>query len=439
MRYLLITTVAVLVFRAASGLQVFGDSKSHDDAKASCEAKGMTLALDTSADTHSAIISALSSNGYGGTDVWINGEQNGSGAWVDSDGTALGSYQPWAWGEPNGSGGCLQIWAGAGNAWDDTPCWVTKPYVCDDTTTEPSDIQVFGDSKNFADAQASCIANGMILVKDLSDSIHSQITSLLSSKGYQNTDVWINGQQRSDNTWVTTEGDELTGYTAWTWGEPNGSGRCLQLWAGRGHAWDDTPCSVTKPYVCGPADAEVDPSLKLFDGPSTKDDAQATCEANGMTLAKDLSEEKHSAIIKEILRNGLIDTDIWINGKQGSGNQWETNDGIPLTSYQPWVAGEPNGSGRCLQMWAARDLQWDDTPCTVTKPFVCEVEAAPKTEPPPTEAPPTEAPPTEAPPTEAPKTEAPPHVGKSRHVAYENVISVLFLGSVWHAFPMFNF
>ncbi|XP_070548050.1 cubilin-like [Ptychodera flava] len=114
---------------------------------------------------------------------------------------------------------------------------------------------LFDERKTFAEAQASCTENGMILVKDLSVSIHLQIISLLSSHGYINTDIWINGYQNNVNTWVTTDGDDLTGYKHWAPGGPNGSGRCLHLGGAFGHRWDDSPCSVMKPYICGPAES----------------------------------------------------------------------------------------------------------------------------------------------------------------------------------------
>ncbi|XP_070547897.1 tolloid-like protein 1 [Ptychodera flava] len=114
---------------------------------------------------------------------------------------------------------------------------------------------LFDERKTFAEAQASCRENGLTLVKDRSESVHSQIISLLSSHGYSNTDIWINGYQNNDNTWVTTDGDDLTGYNHWALGEPNGIGGCLQLWGAFGHGWDDSPCSVMKPYICGPAES----------------------------------------------------------------------------------------------------------------------------------------------------------------------------------------
>ncbi|XP_070548242.1 tolloid-like protein 2 isoform X2 [Ptychodera flava] len=123
------------------------------------------------------------------------------------------------------------------------------------STNSAADIALFAERKTFAEAQTSCLENGMVLFKVPSESIHTELVSLLNSLGYSNTDVWINGYQRSENTWVTTDGDDLTGYNLWAPGEPNGSGRCLQLWAALGHRLDDTPCSMMKAYICQSADS----------------------------------------------------------------------------------------------------------------------------------------------------------------------------------------
>ncbi|XP_070548268.1 CUB and sushi domain-containing protein 1-like [Ptychodera flava] len=123
------------------------------------------------------------------------------------------------------------------------------------STNSAADIALFAERKTFAEAQTSCLENGMVLFKVPSESVHTELVSLLNSLGYSNIDVWINGYQRSENTWITTDGDDLTGYNLWAPGEPNGSGRCLQLWAALGHRWDDTPCSMMKAYICQSADS----------------------------------------------------------------------------------------------------------------------------------------------------------------------------------------
>ncbi|XP_070534402.1 C-type mannose receptor 2-like [Ptychodera flava] len=365
MKILVISTVLLLLYGTAFGLELFQDALCHSDAQASCEANGMSLVMDSNADIHSAILSLLSDNGLGSTDIWINGEQDSSGTWVDNNGNALGSYQPWQDGEPNGSGACLQLWAYVGHQWDDTPCSVTKPYVCD--YISPFGFQLFREEKCHSDAQQTCVDNGMTLAIDTSRHTHSAILSLLDNNGYGGTDVWINGNQ-DGSIWVTSDGDELTCYLPWQDGEPNGSGTCLQLWAAVGHKWDDTPCSVTKPFVCGPKDL----GFRLFEDSRCQGDAQASCAANGMTLAIDTSPITHEVIDGLLHDNGYGDTDAWISGHQDASGTWVDDYGDELTCYEPWVSGEPNGSGTCLQLWAAMHHDWDDTPCSVTKPYVCQ-------------------------------------------------------------------
>ncbi|XP_070534322.1 C-type mannose receptor 2-like isoform X2 [Ptychodera flava] len=373
----------------SSGLQLFREPKSFPDAQASCMANGMILAKDTSESTHSAILSMIRSNGLENTDVWINGIQLKNNQWVTTDGDPLTTYQRWTRREPNGSGHCLQLWQARDHDWDDTPCRYTKPYLCDQGGADvQSSLQMFTEPMTKGDAQATCEANGMTLVVDRSESTHSEILSLIYAYGLRDSDIWVNGLQMHDGEWVTIEGEPLTSYHPWTWAEPNGSGRCLQLWAGRDQDWDDTPCKKTKPFICD-QDEYKEPAFKLFTSSKSHEDAQATCEASGMTLAIDTSEETHSAIIRLLILNQLHNTDVWINGHQDSSNDWVTSDGAALTAYHPWANGEPNGSGRCLQLWAGRQHQWDDTPCSIRKVFVCGYTA-----PPPTEAPPTPPPPT---------------------------------------------
>ncbi|XP_070539564.1 uncharacterized protein [Ptychodera flava] len=195
MKMLVITTVLILLYETAFGSLVLHSMPlSHDAAQASCEANGMSLVVDSSLDVHGAILSLLNSNGLlYNTDIWINGEQDSSGTWIDNNGNALGPFQPWQQGQPSGSGACLQLWADEEHEWDDTPCSVTKPYVCG--YVSPFGFQLFHDSKSQRDAQATCEANGMTLAIDTSRHTHAAILSLLDYNGYGSTDVWINSNQ----------------------------------------------------------------------------------------------------------------------------------------------------------------------------------------------------------------------------------------------------
>ena len=47
--------------------------------------------------------------------------------------------------------------------------------------------------------------------------------------------------------WLS-DSEELTGFSNWEKREPNNQGNqdCVQLWAGKGHQWDDLQCSRNK-------------------------------------------------------------------------------------------------------------------------------------------------------------------------------------------------
>ncbi|XP_070533539.1 macrophage mannose receptor 1-like [Ptychodera flava] len=349
--------------------EAFIGPKSYDDAKASCEARGMTLAKDTTESSHSALLAVVRARGIGKGDVWINGILDSDDRWITDDGTALSSDGLWATGKPDGSGRCLQLRASMEHQWDDDLCEVTKAYVCEPAAYGDSSYVVFSEPKGQREAQASCEALGMTLARDTSVGSHYSIVTTLKVYGLEGTDVWIDGLRDSDGAWITNDDAELPSYHSWADGEPNGSGRCLQLWSAKGHQWDDTSCYFSKAYICEPA-----APFMAFRELKTYSDAEASCDSNGMTLARDTSESIHSAILAVIRNNGLDITDVWVNGQQDSNNRWITSDGVELTSYHPWATGEPNESGRCIQLWANKGHLWDDTPCSAKQPYICEIE-----------------------------------------------------------------
>ncbi|XP_070539716.1 uncharacterized protein [Ptychodera flava] len=103
----------------------------------------------------------------------------------------------------------------------------------------------------------------------------------------------------------------------------------------------------------------------------TYDEALANCEALGMTLVYDVSEETHSAILALIAENNLENKGFWINARRGSSGKFETSSGMELTHYHPWGDKQPNQEGDCVCLIPKYDHDWDDVKCSAGKRSVC--------------------------------------------------------------------
>ncbi|XP_070548512.1 polycystin-1-like protein 2 isoform X2 [Ptychodera flava] len=134
-------------------------------------------------------------------------------------------------------------------------------------------MELFPNSTTFYEANASCISNGKVLVKDLDESIHSKIIALIIGQGHTDANFWIDAYLTKDKKrWLTSDGDDLTNSSLWAPGEPKGPGRCIQLRASKGHAWDVGLCTVSKMYICASAGVEnVDPTIVVPSPSSTSD------------------------------------------------------------------------------------------------------------------------------------------------------------------------
>ncbi|XP_070539755.1 uncharacterized protein [Ptychodera flava] len=100
----------------------------------------------------------------------------------------------------------------------------------------------------------SCLQQGRVLVKVLSHTIFEELLDELRRKGdLRLSDFWINGYNVGRSTWKTHDKQPLPAIepSPWATGEPNLSGKCLQLWYRDGaHRFDDTICSMRKKYIC---------------------------------------------------------------------------------------------------------------------------------------------------------------------------------------------
>ncbi|HEX7478112.1 MAG TPA: C-type lectin domain-containing protein [Polyangiales bacterium] len=83
----------------------------------------------------------------------------------------------------------------------------------------------------------------------------------------------------------------------------------------------------------------------------------------------------HLTALAWIGANDLLVKGLWQWANNGVPFWKGTNTGVAQNGqYNNWASGEPNGSGDCAQMYTGSTAgQLDDTVCTATKPFVCEL------------------------------------------------------------------
>lgn len=108
---------------------------------------------------------------------------------------------------------------------------------------------------------------------------------------------------------------------------------------------------------------------KYFDDSKSWQEAKEFCESDGGNLLVAASEESNAFLVQ-------VDVPVWIGGKYEQG-QWNWVNGEPIDETdERWTAGEPNNSAECMQANYEVDGRkaWDDTRCSVLKPFVCEYQ-----------------------------------------------------------------
>ncbi|XP_077992423.1 uncharacterized protein LOC144446518 isoform X2 [Glandiceps talaboti] len=117
-------------------------------------------------------------------------------------------------------------------------------------------LDISEDELTWQEAVDSCLRQGKVLVKVLNDDLLNYVSTIkIVNAGLAGTDFWINGYNNGWSTWKTHDNRPLPTTQQWAEGEPNNSGRCLQLRytntdSGVGYRFDDTPCSTTKRYIC---------------------------------------------------------------------------------------------------------------------------------------------------------------------------------------------
>jgi hypothetical protein len=113
-----------------------GEPVAWTDAAAACATVGGTLAVPTS-DAEVARVAALPTMPAAVPDAWLGGTdaaEEGTWAWITGEPFV---YDRWRDGEPNDGGldagpeNCMVIEADNAGTWDDRPCELAYPYLCE--------------------------------------------------------------------------------------------------------------------------------------------------------------------------------------------------------------------------------------------------------------------------------------------------------------------
>lgn len=106
------------------------------EASLACQALGGTLAVPTSAE-EAGLVAALPTTPETLPDVWLGAsDQADEGVWRWVTAEAM-VFTNWRLGEPNNGGDsgvpehCMIVEADNGGTWDDRPCGVSYPYLCE--------------------------------------------------------------------------------------------------------------------------------------------------------------------------------------------------------------------------------------------------------------------------------------------------------------------
>lgn len=238
-------------------------------AKQACAERGGQLASFGSAREHQALLTALGPAIGGAEGLWFGLSEPQKGTWQWQDGTAVG-YTHWNRGEPNDDGGdedCAEWILGTGK-WNDAPCFVGRPYVCE-AAGAPGPTRCTGtlvqtsagdycfhladaDVSDWEDAKSACAAEGATLAilstREEGDLLHASVGPKLASRS-----VWVgfNDIAREGSfRWVS---GERASFASWKAGEPNDFGDegedCAE-WFPEDGKMNDLPCSAARPYLC---------------------------------------------------------------------------------------------------------------------------------------------------------------------------------------------
>jgi len=270
-----------------SGFVAHDDKKTWADARKTCQAEGLDLAVieaDKDAEASALLKSAKIKGGawIGLDDKKVEGQWN----WVNTDPSGEGKAKKfkysdlpyaknWKSGEPNDAGkkeDCAEMWAGKKTAWNDNQCKAKRAFLCGPIVKTKvvhpeSKWKVNKSAKTWDQAAEACKKANLVLAIPQTAAENGEIAHEAKKAGIN--DMWIGlSDKKKEGKWQWINGDpsgegkkgnfkwsKLEYAQNWAKGEPNdhaGKEDCAEMWVKRGGQWNDNQCAAKRAYVCGP-------------------------------------------------------------------------------------------------------------------------------------------------------------------------------------------
>ncbi|XP_036418616.1 galactose-specific lectin nattectin-like [Colossoma macropomum] len=109
------------------------------------------------------------------------------------------------------------------------------------------EFKFFGIGSSWKDAEKVCMQSGALLASVHNNNEEKFIKRLIQSHTGEDRPTWLGGKPSNAGYWVWSDGSDFD-FAKWTPGQPDGSGRCLQINYNGG--WDDLVCTEKRPFVC---------------------------------------------------------------------------------------------------------------------------------------------------------------------------------------------
>merc|ERR1711976_61783 len=231
----------------------------------------------------------------------------------------------------------------------------------------------------------------------------------------RNRDVWLSATQIDKNkgwTWASTQ--QRVTYNNRESGRPSTSGKCAFMSWWYSYRWNNKDCDNRRSFICEYSifgnDHAMEPEMKEWKAkvesgqlacpsgfhsygkkcyyfiPSSLNwfDADQYCtmlvpKTYNIHLASIESAGEQLFIQDKIRGNPMYNNrQYWTSGNYMDRIQgWHWANNQRALSYNNWASGQPDGSGKCIQLWKDRNYTWDDADCEYTPyshGFICELQ-----------------------------------------------------------------
>eukprot|EP00057_Strongylocentrotus_purpuratus_P027654 XP_011682128.1 PREDICTED: macrophage mannose receptor 1 isoform X1 [Strongylocentrotus purpuratus] len=389
--------------------KLYTDAKTYYEAQQVCKQMDGDLAMAKTTPVNDLLARLLTSEGVNAALLGLHDLATEQAFyWVD--GTALtASTSHWFPGEPNDHStgeDCATVWSTAG--WNDVPCTLTYPYLCERSNELPlacdegsswygvagKCFKFFGFTRTWINADNYCRGVGGTLVVIGSDEEQAMVANRVS---VSKANVWLGlsdtvGGAAGNYKWST--GESLT-YTKWDTDQPDdryytAGGDCVEITqSATDGKWSTAACTNAKKFMCERPEGSCPAGWHLYSGscyqfniqlPTIWKTAKFTCEAQGAYLLTSLSSAENAYIVDKMVDYhdiavesswlGLSDTEtdgsfVWVEGSSLSYSNWDTKQPTNIA-----------GSEDCIYITTGDGTgKWSSTDCESTNAYICKIKA----------------------------------------------------------------